>query len=117
MEGRCAISDLSDPIRPQKVSEMFNELYDNQWTEAFEWLVSQAKTADDRSDRVVTKQLLDILMVYDIIYYTTCTCICIELSSITLNEFINCILFHAFLFCKKKKQTNETYSFRICKSW
>lgn len=69
MEGRCAISDLSDPIRPQKVSEMFNELYDNQWTEAFEWLVSQAKTADDRSDRVVTKQLLDILMVYDIMYY------------------------------------------------
>lgn len=63
MEGHCAISDLSDPIRPQKVSEMFNELYDNQWTEAFEWLVSQAKTADDRSDRVVTKQLLDILMV------------------------------------------------------
>lgn len=62
MEGHCAISDLSDPIRPQKVSEMFNELYDNQWTEAFEWLVSQAKTADDRSDRVVTKQLLDILM-------------------------------------------------------
>lgn len=62
MEGRFAILDLSDPIRPQKVSEMFNELYDNQWTEAFEWLVSQAKTADDRSDRVVTKQLLDTLM-------------------------------------------------------
>lgn len=62
MEGRSAISDLSDPIRSQKVSEMFNELYDNQWTEAFEWLVSQAKTADDRSDQVVTKRLLDTLM-------------------------------------------------------
>lgn len=62
MEGSSAISDLSDPIRAQKVSEMFNELYDNQWTEAFEWLVSQAKSADDRSDRVVTKRLLDTLM-------------------------------------------------------
>lgn len=69
MEGRSAISDLSDPIRSQKVSEMFNELYDNQWTEAFEWLVSQAKTADDRSDQVVTKRLLDTLMVNGIMYY------------------------------------------------
>lgn len=48
--------------------------------------------------------------------FCICTCICKVLSFITLNEFLNCIIFHAFLFCKKK-QANETYFFRICKSW
>ena len=32
------ITDLSDDNRPNKLSEKFSELYDNEWTEAFEEL-------------------------------------------------------------------------------
>jgi len=34
------ITDLSDKNRPTKLGEMFNELYDNEWTNAFEGLVT-----------------------------------------------------------------------------
>ncbi|XP_062613089.1 uncharacterized protein LOC134274857 [Saccostrea cucullata] len=62
MESNSAITDLSDPRRPQKLSEMFSEIYDNQWTEAFERLSLEAKTDIERSDCVITKRLLDIIM-------------------------------------------------------
>ena len=68
MEG-TSITDLSDPIRPQKVCEMFSELYDYQWTEAFECLTSEAKTTDSRSNRDITQRLLNTLMVC-LIFYT-----------------------------------------------
>ncbi|XP_052792502.1 putative leucine-rich repeat-containing protein DDB_G0290503 isoform X2 [Mya arenaria] len=32
------ITDLSDPNRPTKLGEIYSELYDNQWTDAFEGL-------------------------------------------------------------------------------
>ncbi|XP_052791932.1 uncharacterized protein LOC128226078 [Mya arenaria] len=40
------IADLSDRNRPTRLGEMFNELYDNEWTDAFEELV--ASGYDDR---------------------------------------------------------------------
>ncbi|XP_060078881.1 uncharacterized protein LOC132558351 [Ylistrum balloti] len=49
------ITDLSDPNRPQKLAQMFNELYDNQWTEAFE---SMSGSHDKGNIQV----LLDIFM-------------------------------------------------------
>lgn len=36
-----AITDLSDRYRPMKLSEMFNEMYDDDWTDAVEELSSQ----------------------------------------------------------------------------
>ena len=36
-----AITDLSDKYRPMKLSEMFNEMYDDDWTDAVEELSSQ----------------------------------------------------------------------------
>ncbi|XP_052263568.1 uncharacterized protein LOC127866794 isoform X4 [Dreissena polymorpha] len=39
------IADLSDPNRPTKLSEAFSELYDNEWTDAFEGI----KDSDDRT--------------------------------------------------------------------
>ncbi|XP_062589739.1 uncharacterized protein LOC134251332 [Saccostrea cucullata] len=36
--GNAAITDLSDTNRPTKIAEKFSELYDNQWTDAFEEL-------------------------------------------------------------------------------
>ena len=40
------VADLADPHRPTKLGEMFSELYDNEWTDAFEAL--QAAGKDDR---------------------------------------------------------------------
>lgn len=63
MEGHSVFTDLSDRRRPQKLSEMFSEIYDNQWTNAFECLSLEAKTGGDQSDRAIIKRLLDIIMV------------------------------------------------------
>ncbi|KAK3602810.1 hypothetical protein CHS0354_026361 [Potamilus streckersoni] len=37
-DGNPNITDLSDPNRPSKLGERFSELYDNEWTNAFEGL-------------------------------------------------------------------------------
>ncbi|XP_071123778.1 uncharacterized protein [Mytilus edulis] len=34
-ETNPAITDLNDPNSPMKLGEQFNELYENEWTEAF----------------------------------------------------------------------------------
>ncbi|XP_052279972.1 putative leucine-rich repeat-containing protein DDB_G0290503 isoform X1 [Dreissena polymorpha] len=48
------IADLSDPNRPTKLAEAFSELYDNEWTDAFE------KLKDDDEVKTV-KHLLTML--------------------------------------------------------
>ncbi|XP_052263645.1 uncharacterized protein LOC127866855 isoform X2 [Dreissena polymorpha] len=48
------IADLSDQNRPTKLAEKFSELYDNQWTDAFEDLKME-------EERVKVKCLADIL--------------------------------------------------------
>ncbi|XP_062568799.1 uncharacterized protein LOC134230955 isoform X1 [Saccostrea cucullata] len=40
-DGNPSIADLSDINRPTKIAEKFSELYDNEWTEAFEALTGQ----------------------------------------------------------------------------
>ncbi|XP_060075805.1 uncharacterized protein LOC132555474 [Ylistrum balloti] len=40
-ENNAAITDLSSAIRPTKIAELYKELYDNQWTDAFEELKDQ----------------------------------------------------------------------------
>lgn len=37
-EGNPQIADLSDPNRPTEVGKQFSELYDNEWSDAFEEL-------------------------------------------------------------------------------
>lgn len=51
------IADLSDQNRPTKIAESFSELYDNEWTDAFEAIV------DKQSEKQVVKELLRILQV------------------------------------------------------
>ena len=57
-EGNADITDLSDKFRPTKLSEMFGEMYDNEWSYAFEAL----KTDDNDDDDVVTElvKLLEV---------------------------------------------------------
>ena len=54
--GNVNIADLSDPNRPTKLAEQFSELYDNDWTDAFEEL-----GALEEEERI--KFLLKILQV------------------------------------------------------
>ena len=53
------VADLSDLNRPTKLAEKFSELYDNDWTDAFEILVDQIGFSEEQA----IKRLLDILMV------------------------------------------------------
>ena len=41
------ITDLSDPNRPLKLSEKVSELYDNEWTNAMEYLDELGVQEDD----------------------------------------------------------------------
>jgi DNA-directed RNA polymerase subunit F len=52
------IADLSDRDRPTKLAEKFAELYDNQWSDAFEELQKSFS-----SDEQIIEILLEILMV------------------------------------------------------
>ncbi|KAK3593597.1 hypothetical protein CHS0354_018693 [Potamilus streckersoni] len=53
------IADLSDPNRPTKLSEQFSELYDNEWTDAFD---ERQKILGDKEDKEVISYLLRLLL-------------------------------------------------------
>ena len=52
------LTDLSDPNRPTKIAQMFSELYDNEWIDAFDEL---NKTLNEED---TTEQLNELIMVY-----------------------------------------------------
>ena len=51
------ITDLSDQNRPTKIAEMMAELYDNEWTDAYDGL------EQEMSERGIVAALLDIIKV------------------------------------------------------
>ena len=59
-DGNPYIADLSDKNRPTKVADTYSELYDNEWTDAFDVLQT---TAYRKEEKDIARQLLDILMV------------------------------------------------------
>ena len=50
------VADLSDQYRPNTLAEMFSELYDNQWTDAYTALEANF------TDRKIVSFLLDVVM-------------------------------------------------------
>ena len=58
VNGNPYITDLSDRNRPMKLTEKFNSLYDNYWTDAYEILV-----LNNTDERTVCQQLLLIMQV------------------------------------------------------
>lgn len=56
-DGNPIIADLSDDNRPLKIAERFSEIYDNEWTDAFDNLIT------DKSEIESIHILLDILQV------------------------------------------------------
>ncbi|XP_021339678.1 uncharacterized protein LOC110440880 [Mizuhopecten yessoensis] len=63
-DGNTAIPDLSDPNRPIKLGEKYNELYDNEWTDAMEKLGEF-----EEDERKNVQKLLDIIKVLNGCYY------------------------------------------------
>lgn len=58
-DANPSVADLSDVNRPTKIAEKFSELYDNEWTDAFEALTTQYHM----SDKEAVDTLLRILKV------------------------------------------------------
>lgn len=44
VENNPAITDLSDTNRPTKLAEIYSELYDDEWTDAYEGLQNTGYT-------------------------------------------------------------------------
>lgn len=59
-DGNPIIADLSDDNRPLKIAERFSEIYDNEWTDVFDDLIT------DKSERESIHILLDILQVHGV---------------------------------------------------
>ena len=56
-----AIADLSDENRPNKLAERFGQIYDNEWTDAFEELTQQSLQV---KEEVAIDFLLRTVMVF-----------------------------------------------------
>lgn len=57
-DGNANIADLSDENRPTKLAEQFSELYDNEWTDAFERILkSKSRIPEDEACRILLKIL------------------------------------------------------------
>jgi len=59
------IVDLSDKNRPTKLAEVFGEIYDNEWTDAFEFFDGEPKTSSKSGEEThdSVDKLLNILKV------------------------------------------------------
>ncbi|KAL3878883.1 hypothetical protein ACJMK2_031211 [Sinanodonta woodiana] len=49
-DANSDITDLSDPYRPTKLAEMFREVYNEEWTDAFQYYDSVLKNEDEVLD-------------------------------------------------------------------
>ncbi|KAK3099306.1 hypothetical protein FSP39_002391 [Pinctada imbricata] len=99
-EGNPAIADLSDMNRPINLGEKFSELYDNQWTDAFEVLQDSGKGEEE-----VIRELVKILEVHNYKYFK-------RVNSKTKSKHIekadsfgsNVYYQDAYTFCKEQSQ-------------
>ncbi|CAG2229835.1 unnamed protein product [Mytilus edulis] len=58
-ENNAGIADLSDPNRSTKLAEKYNNLYDNDWTDALESLTTEGRVDEEAGVRI----LLEIMKV------------------------------------------------------
>ena len=61
-ESNPAIADLSDPNRPTKIGEMYSEVYDNEWTDAFEALFNAGYTEIEAVETLRLTLLVNIFV-------------------------------------------------------
>ncbi|XP_048774476.2 major antigen-like isoform X1 [Ostrea edulis] len=58
-DANPSVADLSDVNRPTKIAEKFSELYDNEWTDAFEALTTQYHMSDKEAVDTLLRILKD----------------------------------------------------------
>lgn len=102
VNGNPYITDLSDRNRPMKLTEKFNSLYDNYWTDAYEILV-----LNNTDERTVCQQLLLIMQ--------SCWEYCREYSRKQLEDLYLSLLCLDFKDEDTKKQALENCSSRSFK--
>lgn len=56
--GNSSIADLGDKYRPTKIAEMYSDLYDREWTDAFDEI---GKTETNISEEVIVRHLFIVL--------------------------------------------------------
>ena len=61
-DGNPNVVDLSDQNRPNKLGEQFSELYDNQWTNAYD-AIEHFFVMDTKDESEIIRILLNILEV------------------------------------------------------
>lgn len=66
------IADLSDQNRATKLGERISELYDNEWTDAFESIDKELPKKSPISSRDIETMLRDLLKVPCRILFTKC---------------------------------------------
>ena len=82
--------DLSDINRPTKLAERFSDIYDNEWTDAFEVITYEMDFQEDQAIHL----LLDLLMV-NTLFNSNCKKVVLkqnhktkkDLFTITINHF------------------------------
>ena len=65
-DSNSGITNLSDENRPTKLAEKFSELYDNEWTEAYE-----EQEEDWNNEKETIQYLYKMLLVSSIISFDT----------------------------------------------
>ncbi|XP_052078758.1 myosin-3-like [Mytilus californianus] len=75
MAGNTSIADLGDKYRPTRIAELYSELYDNEWTEAVDVLVSKKWSED-----MIVRHLFIILQ--------GCYKACCQLSSQQMQDLV-----------------------------
>lgn len=64
-ENNAGIADLSDPNRSTKLAEKYNNLYDNDWTDALESLTTEGRVDEEAGVRF----LLEIMKVFKYFFF------------------------------------------------
>ena len=62
------MADLSDKNRPTKIGEKFGELYDEEWSDAFDAFNTQLKYAEEKCLQVLLRILMVKHMFEEIIF-------------------------------------------------
>ena len=81
-DGNAAIADLSDSNRPNKIGERYGELYDNQWTDAYEIF---SKEYDEK--KTVAK-LIQILVVSFSFFFSIIVLFSSEQASVFSSQIV-----------------------------
>lgn len=108
--GNPNIADLSDKHRPTKIGEFYSELYDNEWSEAFEVIKpleypNVTEDPDTEYFEEVLPILKNILMARNYLYFvygfiiiskiqTKCLLIVNNIHNTIINYYINKVCFY-----------------------